>query len=70
MPYTMEDFLHEYVKTHLKLLTVEELREALLTLSPAQLQVVEEALREERETDGHSPGKEEITSGHRRHSTE
>jgi hypothetical protein len=48
MPYTMEDFKHDYLKENLKELTPEELREALQTLSAEQLAGIENYLNERR----------------------
>lgn len=37
MPYTMEDFIGDYVSSHLKTIPPEERRKAVQSLSPEQL---------------------------------
>jgi hypothetical protein len=50
MPYTMEDFRHDFVKRHFKDLTPEERQEALQGLPAAELEaMIEEYQRRRRE---------------------
>jgi Mg/Co/Ni transporter MgtE len=47
MTFTMEDFVHQYIKEHFPQLTPEEQREALERLSPEQRREVVQSLSAE-----------------------
>ena len=69
MPYTMEDFLHDYVKKHFPKLTPQEKRETLERLPPERRREVLQALPPEERLAGLSVEQirqylDQLTAGH------